>query len=324
MRVYVTGIAGFLGSHIADQFEDVRGNDNLLAGDRENVPKHARFDFTDCQDDLSGEMKGCEVVYHTACYPHEGLSVFSPYLVSNSVFASAVSVFTSAIKAGVGKVVLCSSMSRYGKQRTPFEERMPAMPEDPYGIAKSAAEDILINLGEAHGIDWSIAVPHNIVGRRQRYYDPFRNVAAIMANRVLQDKPPIIYGDGEQTRCFSHIDDVISCLTKMKDVSQDIINIGPDEGAVTINELAKTVLDYIGSDLEPIYYPDRPQEVKHAVCSSDKARSRLGYRTERNLYECVADIVEYIKERGPRPFDYHLPIEIETDKTPITWRNKLF
>ena len=107
-------------------------------------------------------------------------------------------------------------MARYGTQKYPFTEDMTPNPVDPYAISKVAAEQTLINLCELNKVEWVIAVPHNIIGPKQKYDDPFRNVVSIMLNRILQNKAPIIYGDGEQKRCFSYIDDCLSCLIPMK------------------------------------------------------------------------------------------------------------
>ena len=108
-------------------------------------------------------------------------------------------------------------MARYGSQKIPFHEDMDPKPIDPYGISKVAAEKVLINLCDLNNIEWIIAVPHNIIGPRQKYDDPFRNVVSIMLNRMIQNKAPIIYGDGKQKRCFSYIDDCLTCLIPMVD-----------------------------------------------------------------------------------------------------------
>ena len=159
-------------------------------------------------------------------------------------------------------------MARYGDQKTPFTEDMKPKPVDPYAISKVAAEEVLANLCEFNGIEWVIAVPHNIIGPRQKYDDPFRNVISIMLNRMLQSKAPIIYGDGKQKRCFSYIDDCLSCMIPMldqKNLNKQIINIGPDEEFVTINKVAEICTNLTGVNLKPIYKKDRPREVKHAT-----------------------------------------------------------
>jgi UDP-glucose 4-epimerase len=203
---------------------------------------------------------------------------------------------------------------------------MPTKPVDPYGISKVAGEEILKTLCKVHGVELIIAVPHNIIGPKQKYDDPFRNVVSIFINRMLQGKPPIIYGDGMQTRCFSYVDDCLSCLIQMVEdpsVVGHVINIGPDEEFVTIKEVAETCANVIGFNGEFEYVADRPQEVKHATCSSDKARKLLNYKTKTTFKEGIKKTYEYIKEHGPRAFNYHLDIEIINDKTPKTWVNKL-
>jgi UDP-glucose 4-epimerase len=219
-------------------------------------------------------------------------------------------------------------MARYGTQDTvPFTEDMTPKPQDPYGIAKFAAENLLNCLSDVHGMELVHAVPHNIIGPRQKYDDPYRNVASIMINLMLQGRQPIIYGDGEQKRCFSFVQDDIECLTKLAflpDVAGEIINIGPDEEFVTINELAGIIADLLNFNLHPVYVAGRPQEVKLATCSADKARKMLGYKTRYTLRQGLQEIIEYIQKRGARKFLYHLDVEIDNDKTPETWKNRMF
>ena len=175
-------------------------------------------------------------------------------------------------------------------------------------------------------MEYVIAVPHNIVGPRQKYDDPFRNVMSIMLNRMLQGKQPIIYGDGKQQRCFSYIDDCLYCLNALAfqdNVVGEVINIGPDEEPITIIKLAEACANETGLNLNPIHHDDRPKEVKLAVCSSDKARQLLGYKTSTNMRQSVKKTAEYIRTRGTKKFQYHLPLEIVNDKTPDTWKKKL-
>jgi UDP-glucose 4-epimerase len=175
-------------------------------------------------------------------------------------------------------------------------------------------------------MEWVIAVPHNIVGPRQRYDDPFRNVMSIMINRVLQNKPPIIYGNGSQMRCFSFIDDCIFCLEKLAfdpAIKNDIFNIGPDEEFITIKELAILIIQELNFDGNPIYVADRPNEVKYATCDATKARTQLGYTTSTTLIDGVRSTIKYIKEKGAKPFDYSYPLEIVNNHTPKTWSEKL-
>lgn len=332
MKIFITGVAGFLGSHLADRMislgHEVSGNDNLLGGYIENVNPLVKFHHVDCCDQyrMSKIIEGHDIVIHTAATAHEGLSVFSPDFITRNIFQASVSTISASIAAGVKRFLFCSSMARYGDQESPFHERLEPRPIDPYGISKVAVEQILKTLSSIHGMTWNIAVPHNIVGPRQRYDDPFRNVMSIMINRNLQNKPAIIYGDGNQTRCFSYIDDCVFCLEKMAlddDIQYQIINIGPDEQVITINDLSKIISEKCNYSGDPIYYNDRPSEVKNAVCSSDLARKILGYKTTYGIEYAVESTVEYIKKAGPKEFDYSYPLEIISDITPKTWKDRL-
>lgn len=331
---FITGVAGFLGSHLAENLlkdgHRVIGCDNLVGGYLDNVPVGVEFHMADCLDraKMIELMRGVDVVYHTAAYAYEGLSVFSPHLVTQSIYGATVSVVSTAIANRVKRFVQCSSMARYGTQPVvPFTEDMICQPQDPYGIAKYAAELTVRNLCEVHGMEYVIAVPHNIIGPRQKYDDPFRNVASIMVNLMLQGRQPIIYGDGEQKRGFSFVDDVVAPLRRMGTDDAPvghIINIGPDDKFITINELAALIAELLDFKLAPIYMPGRPQEVRLATCSADKARKLLGYETTVSLEDGLTNMIEYIRTRGTKPFLYHLDLEIVSDLTPRTWKDRLF
>jgi UDP-glucose 4-epimerase len=332
MKIFITGVAGFLGSHLADRMIElghtVAGNDTLIGGYMDNVPSGVEFHKIDCCDidSMTKAIAGSDVVIHTAATAHEGLSVFSPSFITKNIFEASVSTISASIQNKVKRFVFCSSMARYGNQQVPYTEDQTPMPEDPYAVAKVASEDVLKMLGETHGMEWNIAIPHNIVGPRQRYDDPFRNVMSIMINRNLQGKPSIIYGDGLQTRCFSYVGDCISCLEKMAldpNIVSETINIGPDEGTITVKDMAALVSKECGTTLDPIHMPDRPREVKHASCSADKARRVLNYETKTTLEESVRQTVEYVRSRGVKPFDYTYPLEIVSELTPKTWSERL-
>ena len=333
MKVFISGVAGFLGSHLADslinQGVEVVGVDNLVGGQLKNVNSKVEFHQEDCGNlkKMNEYMKGCDVVFHAACTAHDGLSLFSPYYITHNTFGITMSVLSAAAQNKIKKFIYCSSMSRYGEQETlPFIEEMDCNPRVPYGVAKYAAELVIRQICELNDIYFNIVVPHNIVGPRQRSNDPFRNVAAIMINRVLQGKQPIIYGDGEQKRCFSDIEDVIYCIEQLifrNDLNGEIFNIGPDEEFVSINELAKIIANELKFNLHPIYVPARPNEVKYATCSAEKARRILNYKTKVDLKTSIKRMVDYIKKDGAEEFEYNYDIEIINDKTPKTWKDKM-
>ena len=334
MKVFITGSAGFLGSHLADKLLElghaVVGVDSLIGGDISNVNKGVEFYESDCDDldSMIKYMKGCDMVFHAACTAHDGFSVFSPYLITKNTFQITMSVLSAAIQNKVKRFVYCSSMSRYGEQDiTPFTEDMVCKPKVPYAVAKYSSELIIKQLCELNCIEYVIIVPHNIIGPRQCYTDPFRNVASIIINRILQNKQPIIYGNGTHQRCFSFIDDVVYCLERVliqDNVNKEIINIGPDEEVLTINQLANSIAKIMNFTLEPIYVADRPLEVKIATCSANKARRLLNYSTKVSLEEGLTSMVSYISKNGPRDFKYNYRIEIINEMTPITWTKRMF
>ena len=334
MHIFITGIAGFLGSNLADYYLKKRfkvsGCDNLIGGTLNNIDiNKINFFKANCEDFqmMKKITKDVDILCHAAAYAHEGLSSFSPVLISSNNVTGSVSVFTAAIVNKVKRIVYCSSMARYGNIKIPFKEEDELKPVDPYGVSKVAAENILKILSKTHNIEYNIAVPHNIIGPKQKYDDPYRNVVSIMINLMLQKKSPIIYGDGNQKRTFSDIDDCIYCLDKLltdpKIVSQ-VVNIGPDEECISINELYRLLSNKLKFNLEPKYLADRPNEVKEATCSADKARKVLGYKTSVSLDESLDKIINYISKKGPKDFQYNYPLEINNEKTPITWKEKLF
>ncbi len=332
-KIFISGIAGFMGSHLADAFladgHTVIGCDNMIGGYLDNVPTEAEFHQIDCNEVwlLREIMKDVDIVYHCAATAYEGLSVFSPHMITKNIVGASTGVLAAAIANGVRRFVMCSSMARYGTNDVPFTEDMDPKPQDPYGIGKWTSEMMLHSLAETHGMEWVVAVPHNIVGPRQKYDDPYRNVASIFINLMLQGRQPYIYGDGTQMRCFSFISDVIDPLKRMafsEAVVGETINIGPDDEMITINELAQTIARLLDFPLEPSYKKGRPQEVYLANCSAEKARRLLGYEAKIKLEEGLRSMIDRIRSRGPRPFIYHLDLEIVTERTPETWSKRLF
>ena len=331
-RVFITGIAGFLGSHIADRCLAagylVSGCDNLIGGYLDNVPEQAVFHQIDCNDfkALAPLLRDIDVVYHCAATAYEGLSVFSPHLITQNIVTATSGVVSAAVAGGVKRFILCSSMARYGTNAVPFTEDMAPAPQDPYGIGKWSAELLLANIAETHGMEWVVAVPHNIIGPRQRYDDPYRNVVSIFINMMLQGRQPYIYGDGNQKRCFSFVSDVVDPLLRMateKCCAGEVINIGPDDEFITINALAATIARLLDFNLAPKRIEQRPREVYFANCSADKARLLLGYQPTVKLEEGLAVMIDWISSRGTRSFSHHVELEIDSVLAPQTWSNKL-
>lgn len=333
MKIFVTGIAGFLGAHIAreaiDRGWEVTGIDSMLSAVDDTL-EGAEWKRTDCRDadSYADLIHDVDVVYHCAAAPYEGLSVFSPQIVFENTLLSTVGLLRASVNAGARRFIFASSMSRYGHGAPPFTEETSSVPVDPYGVAKVSAENAVKNICDLHGLEWVIAVPHNVYGPGQRYWDPYRNVPAIMVNRVLQGKPPVVYGNGSQRRSLSYVADVSVPMIAMADhphAPGEIFNVGPGGAGVTIAELAEKIIRLANVDFDPEYYPDRPSEVRYAFCSDEKTRNVLGYECQWTLEAGLEKLIAYIAEKGPRPFDYHLPLEITNTplQTPRTWTERL-
>ncbi len=339
-RILVTGAAGFMGSHLVNKLiemahSEVFSVDDLSGGYLDNVNPKSHFTQLDLRErekvaKYVAEIKP-EIIFHLAADATEGRSQFTPIGCTERNFLAYIYLLTAAIKNGLKKMILTSSMSVYGSQKPPFKEEMPHLPDDIYGISKAAMERATEVMSKVHGFKYVIIRPHNVYGPGQNLSDPYRNVVAIFINCLLNNKNFYIYGEGKQKRAFSYIDDFTPYIIKAafgKEAEGEIFNIGPTE-EYTINELAKIVLDRffpngnVPANLQPKYLPHRPMEVMEAWCSVDKAKRVLGYQTTVSLQDGVKKMIEWAKKKGPQKFHYLEDLEIVNKYTPITWVEKL-
>lgn len=339
VRILVTGSAGFMGCHLVDHLimegHKVYGIDDLSGGYMRNVnPKSIfkKIDLRQKKPTISFIAKiRPQIIYHLAADAAEGRSQFTPIRSTESNFNASLNVLVGAVKAKTKRVVMTSSMSVYGDQKPPFDESMTAKPVDIYGISKAAMEEVTKVLSNVYGFEYTIIRPHNVYGPKQNLADPYRNVVGIFINCLMQDKNFYIYGDGEQKRAFSYINDVTPYIAKvgfLKNTAGEVINVGPQD-EYTINQLAKEVLSYfvdlgnIPKHLQPVYLPDRPQEVKYAYSTDKKAKALLGFKKNTALKIGIAKMVQWAKSIGPQKFKYLNCLELTTKQTPKTWENKL-
>ena len=339
-RVLVTGAAGFMGGHLVDalvaQGMDVYGVDDMSGGFKRNINAGSHFTELDLRDTSATarlvEDVRPELIYHLAADATEGRSQFTPIECTQRNYMAYLNLLTPAIRAQLGKMVLISSMSVYGRQQPPFSEDMPRAPEDIYGVAKSSMERATEIMSDVHGFKYTIIRPHNVYGPRQNIRDPYRNVVGIFINCLLNERSFYIYGDGQQERAFSYIGDVTPAIMKAglrESCNGEIINIGPRE-EYTISRLAEVILDafYNGGEIPahvmPKYLPDRPMEVKEAYCTVDKAERLLDFRASVTLEEGVRQMIAWAKELGPQQPKYlEGGLEIVSEKTPESWVKKL-
>ena len=332
-RVLVTGAAGFLGSHTAEMLAakgyDVLGVDSFVTGTEANIPSRIAFETLDLNDLAATKAMTSKFrpshIFHAAATPYDGLSVFSPGFVTQNNYLNTVNLISAAVDTGsLRRFVFCSSMARYGAQgKLPFSEEMAPKPTTPYGIAKLSAELALEQLSTLHGFEYSVLIPHNVYGPRQIYDDPFRNVVAIFMNRLLQDKELIVYGDGEQKRCFTYIDDVLPIIEKMifsDEARSQKVNVGPNDEFISLNALAERIEALAGHTGTRTYLESRPGEVRLANCSHHKASKLFGYHPQVDLDDGLRRMWAWMKHSGPKPFRYnHIELEIRTASTPKTW-----
>ncbi len=329
MKVLVTGVAGFMGGHVADGLlsagHEVVGIDDLSGGLVENVPDGVTFYQLDLREDGKTETVVQEhtpdVLCHLAANPREGASQFQPRDVCGRNLMGYANVLVPAIRSGVKKVVLYSSMAVYGDQEAPFDESMPRRPVDVYGVNKTAMEEMTEILADVHEFMYTIIRPHNVFGERQSLRDPFRNVVAIFMNRIMRGEAIYVYGDGEQKRAFSYIDDSLPAFLRAAELSPEldgqIVNVGGKE-PVTVNELLRMVLAEFDADVEVVHLPDRPREVKNAYCTWQKSEELLGYEERFGLEEGIRRMAEWARATGPQPWrDERL--ELPSEKAPRIW-----
>lgn len=310
--ILITGVAGLLGSRMADWIIDnhpeyeVVGIDNLFGGYIENINEKVIFYKRDLgQDKINDifEKHNFKYVYHFAAYAAEGLSYYMPLFNDKNNMLSTDDIIKECIKNNVKRLIYTSSMAVYGEGKgdgTPFDEDDIPNPIDPYGVSKYACEKNVQIMGNYFGLDWCIIRPHNVMGVKQNIWDKYRNVLGIWMNQILNNLPITIYGDGEQTRAFSYIDDCLESFWNAaikKEASRQIVNVG-GEIAYSINEAAKILCEITGYD--KIEYKEQRHEVKHATTTCLKSKEILGYKQTTDLKDSLIKMWEWAKVQPKR------------------------
>jgi UDP-glucose 4-epimerase len=313
-KVLVTGAAGFIGSHVADTClalgMDVTATDDLSGGFIENVPTEAHWIEGDLKDPAFvtslWETGAFDFVYHVGAYAAEGLSHFIRRYNYETNLVASVNLINEAVKHGCGRFVFTSSIAVYGAGQLPMREDMVPRPEDPYGISKYAVELDLAAAHEMFGLEYTIFRPHNVYGERQNIADRYRNVIGIFMNEVLQGKPMPVFGDGLQTRAFSHVDDVAPLIARsplIENSRNETYNVGADT-PYTILELTEEIATAFEVERQVLHLPPR-NEVVHAFSDHSKVQQAFSPPPPIDLRTGIQRMAQWVRERGPsRPVHF--------------------
>jgi UDP-glucose 4-epimerase len=325
----VTGAAGFIGSHVVDGClalgMEVLATDDLSGGYVENVCEDAEFIVGDLRNSefvaSLWDRRTFDYVYHLGAYAAEGLSHFVRAFNYRTNLEASVNLFNQAILHDAHRVVFTSSIAVYGAGQVPMTEEMTPRPEDPYGISKYAAELDLAAAAKMFDLEYTIFRPHNVYGERQNIADKYRNVIGIFMNAVLRGEPMRIFGDGRQTRAFSHIADVAPIISRSPLVERsrnDVFNIGADQ-PYTVLELASEVADAFGVECRVEHEPPR-NEVVHAHSEHSKMHLVFDPPPSLDLPTGIRRMAAWVTEHGPRsPVEFSGAIEVDR-KLPPSWR----
>jgi UDP-glucose 4-epimerase len=321
----VTGGAGFIGSHVADELlrlgHKVVVLDDLSGGFEDNVPSEATFVRGSILDheliDRLFDRHNFTYVYHLAAYAAEGLSHFIKRFNYNNNLIGSVNLINASVNSGVKRFVFTSSIAVYGAGQSPMSEDMAPMPEDSYGIAKVAVEKELKVSHEMFGLDYVIFRPHNVYGERQNIGDRYRNVVGIFMNQLLKGEPMSIFGDGLQQRAFSHINDVAPVIAASVDNDEarnQIFNVGADV-PYTVNDLARIIADAMGEECR-IVHLDARNEVKIAFSDHSKAERVFGKRKKVALEQGIREMAKWVRTYGSRESNVFEEIEVMKNLPP--------
>ena len=306
MKLVITGGAGFIGSNIAEELLREEENeviivDNLSTGKMANLRKFdqstninfVRGSITDLNL-LEGVFKGVDYVFHQAAIPSVPRSIKDPIASNNANVNGTLNVLVAARDCGVKKVVYASSSSVYGDTpELPKRERMTPNPLSPYAVTKLLGEYYCNVFNDIYGLKTVSLRYFNVYGPRQDPYSDYAAVIPKFINLVSENKPPVIYGDGEQTRDFTFVKDVVSAnILAAKSDAEGVYNIA-NGNRISINELANMIMALIGNDLTPIHDDSREGDVKHSLADISEAKKNLGYEPAYSLEEGLRETIEW-------------------------------
>ena len=305
----VTGGAGFIGSHLAEEIarrgHRIRVADSLVTGKRSNLAHVPGVELVEGDlADLEFARKvatGCDFVLHQAALPSVPRSVTDPITSNRANVDATLNVLVAARDARVKRLVFAGSSSAYGDTATlPKHEGMPADPLSPYALQKVVGEQYLKMFTRLYGLETVSIRYFNVFGPRQDPTSPYSGVISVFATALLENRPPHIYGDGEQTRDFTYVANVVDGVLRACEApkaSGEIINVATG-GRISLNELFYAMRDIVGGTLEPTYGESRQGDVRDSQADIRKAHALLGYEPSVSFEEGLARTIAWYRTTG--------------------------
>jgi len=303
----VTGGAGFIGSHLTEELvrrgERVRVVDNLSTGKRQNIAHLTSVEFIEGDladvDVARRAVKGIDYVLHQAAIPSVPRSVQDPITSNRANIDASLNILVAARDAGVKRLVYAGSSSAYGNTPTlPKTETMPTAPLSPYALQKLVAEQYCEMFTRLYGLETVTIRYFNVFGPRQDPSSPYSGVISLFISALCDGRQPTIYGDGEHTRDFTYVANVVDGVLRACHVagaSGEVINVATG-GRISLNTLFKTIRDLVNGHVEPTYAAPRPGDVKDSQADIAKARQLLGYEPIVRFEEGLARTVAWYRD----------------------------
>ncbi|MEX2160304.1 MAG: NAD-dependent epimerase/dehydratase family protein [Anaerolineales bacterium] len=328
----VTGAAGFIGGHLLkgllDAGSEVIAVDDFSTGKEENLDPRVNNVIRSVAGKVPASiLRNIDTVYHFGEMAAENLSLFAPdeFYLKNVI--STYKLIISSVKAKVRRFVFASSMAVYGNSPVPYREQNQVDPQDPYGLAKYQGERILDIYGKLGAIEIVNVRLYNVYGPNINLNDPYRGVVGIFINQLMNNKSPVVFGDGNQQRAFTFVDDIIPFIIQLgysQAVINKAINLGGNE-LTTINQLVQIMAEHFHYRNAPRYFDERINEKTAVYCSTDRAKEILGFQAQTSISQGLKKTIEWAKTLSPVPqFNYGLykGISVLTDRLPEPWKSK--
>ena len=306
-RYLVTGGAGFIGSHLVDELlsrgESVRIADDFSTGRRENLPAQRPFELVEGDladaDVAARAVAGCEYVIHQAAIPSVPRSIEQPISSHRANVEATLQVLAAAREAGVRRVVFAGSSSVYGNAPAlPKREDMPTLPLSPYALQKLISEQYCQLFTRLYGLETVTTRYFNVFGPRQQPGSPYSGVISLFIDAMSEGRAPVIYGDGQQTRDFTYVGDVVAGVLRACDAPKaagEVINLAAG-GRISLLDLLASLQRVLGTTVTPSFGPSREGDVRDSQADITKARQLLGFEARVPFDEGLRRTVAWHRE----------------------------